>query len=229
MRSAILRALDHVMGDRERGGAHILHRGDDQIVDDVGHDGIEARGRLVEEDDLRIGGDGARQAHALLHAAGQFRRATDRRHRWPRPTLASFSMAMSRALRARHAAALDQAEGDILPDRQAVEQRRALKQHAEFLQHRVARARRADAGHVLAIDQDRCPRPGVRMPRMHLIVTDLPVPEPPMITSEDCLLDGQIDAVQHHLGAEALLDADAVRSLGCDHAVIVENRMRGEE
>ena len=42
---------------------------------------------------------------------------------------------------------------------------------------------------------------------MHLMVTDLPVPEPPMITVEDCLLDREIDAVQHHLGAEALLDA----------------------
>jgi hypothetical protein len=42
-------------------------------------------------------------------------------------------------LGARHAAALDQAEGDVLPDRQAVEQRRALEQHAE-LAHQRARA-----------------------------------------------------------------------------------------
>ncbi len=92
-----LARADHVVGDGKRRGADILHRRDDQIVDHVGHDGIEAGGRLVEEDDLRIGGDGARQADALLHAAGQFGRARDRPRPAPRPTLASFSMAMSLA------------------------------------------------------------------------------------------------------------------------------------
>ena len=50
-------------------------------------------------------------------------------------------MAMSRACRCAMSAALDQAEGDILPDRQAVEQRAALKQHAEARQISVALAR----------------------------------------------------------------------------------------
>ena len=59
----------HVVGDRDGRGAEALHAVDDQIVDDVGHDRIETGGRLVEEDDLRIGRDGARQADALLHAA----------------------------------------------------------------------------------------------------------------------------------------------------------------
>src|SRR5580704_16659303 len=31
------------------------------------------------------------------------------------------------------------------------------------------------------------PSSGVMIPRMHLMVTDLPVPEPPMMTVEDCL------------------------------------------
>ena len=47
-------------------------------------------------------------------------------------------------LGARHAAALDQAEGDILPDRQAVEQGRALEQHAEFASSPDRAPRRAD-------------------------------------------------------------------------------------
>ena len=49
-----------------------LHAFDDQVVDHVGHDRVEAGGRLVEEDDLRLAGDGAGQRHALLHAAGEF-------------------------------------------------------------------------------------------------------------------------------------------------------------
>ena len=60
---------------------------------------------------------------------------------------------MSRALGARHAMALDQPEGDILPDRQAIEQGRALEQHAELLHHPVARSP-AELGDVLAIHQD---------------------------------------------------------------------------
>ena len=39
------------------------------------------------------------------------------------------------------------------------------------------------------------------------MVTDLPVPEPPMMTSEFALVDGEIDAVEHDLGPEALLHA----------------------
>src|SRR3546814_14343648 len=38
------------------------------------HDGVEARGRLVEEDDLRLRRDGARQTDALAHAAGKLGR-----------------------------------------------------------------------------------------------------------------------------------------------------------
>ncbi len=53
-RSAILRTLRHVVGDRERGGAEVGDAGADQVVDHVGHDRIEAGGRLVEEHDLRL-------------------------------------------------------------------------------------------------------------------------------------------------------------------------------
>ena len=37
---------------------------------------------------------------------------------------------------------------------------------------------------------------------MHFSITDLPVPEPPMTTSERPLATARFDAVQHVLGAE---------------------------
>ena len=206
MRSAILRALAMSWVIESVGDAEILHRGDDQIVDDVGHDRIEAGGRLVEEDDLRIGGDGARQADALLHAAGKFgRRKIARRRRRGRPWRVSRSRCRLR-LAARHAAALDQTEGDILPDRQAVEQRRALEQHAEFAQH--TRRARGRARWVTSSPSTKIwPASGRRMPSTHLIVTDLPVPEPPMTTSDSPGSIVEIDAVEHDLRPEAFLDA----------------------
>src|SRR5262245_37342195 len=59
----------HVVGDGDGGGTQALHAVNDEVVNDVGHDRVETGGRLVEEDNLGIGGDGARQANALLHAA----------------------------------------------------------------------------------------------------------------------------------------------------------------
>src|SRR3546814_8888622 len=43
----------HVVGDRQRRRAQAAHAFEDQLVDHVGHDRVEARRRLVEEDDLR--------------------------------------------------------------------------------------------------------------------------------------------------------------------------------
>ena len=140
------------MGDRDGGGAQFLHAFDDKLVDDVGHDGIEAGGRLVEEDDLRFGGDGAGQRHALLHAAGQF----CRRKFGDIGAKADLGELLHRLVAGRfavHAPALDQAEGDVFPDRQRIEEGAALKQHAELLQDPLAVAR-AHADDLFAIDQD---------------------------------------------------------------------------
>ena len=91
-----------------------------------------------------IGGDGARQADALLHAAGEFGRRK-LRDLGAEPDLGELFDRDVARLAARHAAALDQAERDVLPDGQAVEQRRALEQHAEFAQHRGRARGRAGA------------------------------------------------------------------------------------
>ena len=43
------------------------------------------------------------------------------------------------------------------------------------------------------------------MPRMHFSSTDLPVPEPPITTTDSAAADVEVDAVQHALGTEALV------------------------
>ena len=155
MRSAILRALAMSWVIEIAVAPRLAHAFDDQIVDDVGHDRIEAGGRLVEEDDLGLGGDGARQADALLHAARQFGRPQLGRLRGRARPRASFSIAISLRLRARHAAALDQAERDILPDAAANRTARALEQHAEFAASALRARRARSAGDLLAVDLDR--------------------------------------------------------------------------
>ena len=176
-----LARADHVVGDRDRGGAELAHAFDDQLVDHVGHDRVEPGGRLVEEDDLGLGGDGAGERHALLHAARQLGRAAARRLRArARPRRASASAISLRRV-PRHAAPLDQAEGDVLPDAQRVEQGAALEQHAEFAAS-AARGRARRSPTVSSPSMRIEPASGRSRPRMHLISTDLPVPEPPMMT-----------------------------------------------
>ena len=141
----------HVVGDGDRGRAHLGDELADQLVDDVGQDRVEAGGRLVEEDHLGVGGDGAGEADALLHAARELGRvevgglgaeadAGELRDR----ELAGRPRAE------RVAAGVDQPEGDVLPDRQAVEERAALEQHAEVAEQGAA----VDAGERRAVDQD---------------------------------------------------------------------------
>src|SRR5688572_13093391 len=62
------RRLLHVMRDDE--DRHALLEIVNQLLDAGGRDGIERRGRLVEEQDLGAGRERARDAQALLLAAG---------------------------------------------------------------------------------------------------------------------------------------------------------------
>ena len=48
---------------------------------------------------------------------------------------------------------MDETEGDVLPDPERVEQRRALEQHAELAQHHVARMA-VKMRHQLAVDEN---------------------------------------------------------------------------
>ena len=62
---------DHIVGDGQRGGVEAIVEVEDQIVDLVGENRIEAGGGLVVENDLRFERNGPRQPDALLHAAGE--------------------------------------------------------------------------------------------------------------------------------------------------------------
>ena len=49
----------HIAVDGNRGGAELADIRHDQFIDDMAHDRIETGRRLVEEDDLGIGGAGS--------------------------------------------------------------------------------------------------------------------------------------------------------------------------
>ena len=63
-----------IVGHHEDGEAQRLLQRADEIVEVAGRDRIEARGRLVEKDDLGIERERARERDALGHAAGKLGR-----------------------------------------------------------------------------------------------------------------------------------------------------------
>src|SRR4051812_44398920 len=69
----IERLLD-IMGDEERREAAATPQGDELLLHGEPGEGIELAERLVEEEELRIVDEGARQRHALRHAAGELMR-----------------------------------------------------------------------------------------------------------------------------------------------------------
>ena len=171
----------HVVGDGDGGAAEAFHAIDDQPVDHRAHDRVEAGGRLVEEHDRRFRGDGAGQGHALLHAAGEFgggepghRRRPARPGPAPRPLCPApppgaifFSASRPKA---------------------TFSQTGRLSNSAPFwnsmpicaaqLAGRGARGAFSTSSPSISM----LPASGVTRPRMDLISTDLPVPEPPMTT-----------------------------------------------
>ena len=84
-----------IVGDQHHGGALLAG----EVEHQLDHHGagllVEIAGRLVGEQQARLGDHGAGQADALLFAAGQRRRAVVRA-RSPSPTAASAAAACSR-------------------------------------------------------------------------------------------------------------------------------------
>ena len=121
-----------IVRDHEHSEAERLLQRADEIVEIAGGNRVEARGRLVEEHDLRIERERPRQRDALGHAAGQlgrqfvgsFRRQADERQLLQRESverrLGQAQMLAHRRL-------------DVLPHGQAREQRALLEQHAPAL------------------------------------------------------------------------------------------------
>src|SRR5579871_1577942 len=60
-----------IVGYHENGQAQSALEGADQFVKVAGADRVEARGRLVQENQFRVERERTRQRHALDHAAGQ--------------------------------------------------------------------------------------------------------------------------------------------------------------
>jgi phenylpropionate dioxygenase-like ring-hydroxylating dioxygenase large terminal subunit len=95
-------------------------------------EGIEARGRLVVEDDLRIRGDGARDADALSHPAGELARKlghdllgieVDEREPLAHDLLDARLVELG---------VLPERIGDVVEDGKRVEQRRVLEDHPDL-------------------------------------------------------------------------------------------------
>jgi hypothetical protein len=81
-----------------------------------------------------------------------------------------------------HAVGVDQAEGDVLPDAEAVEQRRALEQDADALEQLAPAPPPMPTR--FSPSTSTWPASGRTRPMATLMVTDLPWPDPPMITSD---------------------------------------------
>ena len=96
--------------------------------------------------------------------------------------------------------AAHQAEGDVLPDRQAVEQRAALKQHAELFQKFVAVA----FGGVLAVDHD---QPAVGFDKADDALDQHRLAGARSADDHHALAlgDRQVDTVKNGLGAEGFM------------------------
>jgi hypothetical protein len=191
----------HVVRDGQRGGAQRLAALDDQLVDHVAHDRVQPGGRLVEEDDLRLGGDGARQADALAHADRQAGRV-GRRHVRPEPDLLQRRQRDRPRRLPAHALAAHQAELDVAQHAHAVEQGGVLEQHAEARQRALACAA-FQRHHVLAVDLD---APGVWAQQAEDALQRHRLAGAGAADDHQRLALGdlQVDVVQHRLAPEAL-------------------------
>ena len=109
----------------------LLAGADDQLVDDVAHDRVEAGGRLVVEQHFGVHGQRPGQADALPHAAGKLGRRLAE-HAVGQPDLRQAARRRSASI---FSAAcwliLSQRKRDVLGDGHAVEQRGVLKHEAE--------------------------------------------------------------------------------------------------
>jgi hypothetical protein len=180
---------------------------DDQMVDGVDEDGVEAGGRLVEEDDLRLGDERPRDGDALAHAAGDLGGVFV-----PHLREADLSQGLLRPrqeLGRRKPAALPDGEQDVVQHAERVEERPALEHDAEALADPVE-GPPAEGSHVLAVDHH---APGVgpdqpeEVPEQHGLAASRASDDDHQLG----LRDLEVDPAEDLLGPKALaeaLDAD---------------------
>src|SRR5690606_34503516 len=119
----------HLVGDDDAGDAGGLVEADDQLVEPRDGDGVEPGGGLIVADDPRVQGDGAGDAGAFAHAAGEL----------GGQAVGGGAQADELELHLHddvdglvvEVGVLTQGQGDVLGDGHRVEQRARLEAHAD--------------------------------------------------------------------------------------------------
>ena len=62
----------HVVGDDDGSDLEVVFESADEVIDGIGDDGVEAGGGFIVEDAFGVPDDGAGEADAFTHAAGEF-------------------------------------------------------------------------------------------------------------------------------------------------------------
>ncbi len=187
------------MGDHEHRQAQGFRQVADQVVEAAGADRIQARGRLVEEQELRVHGQGAGQPRPLDHAAGKLR-WLQVPHAGGQADQGQLQFGQLVHGLVGQPGMLVHRRGDVLAHGQVGEQRPRLEQHAPALLEHL-KPHVGDLVHVLAEDADlaglRLPEPD-QGPQQHRLAGagaadqahDLAPP------------DGEVQAVVDHVIAE---------------------------
>src|SRR3954451_9736546 len=140
-----------VVRDHDVGAAVLLVDLLDQLAQQRGADGVQAGVGLVEEHDVGVEHERAREAGALAHAAGELVRHLLARSLEADLPQAAHDDVLDLVLRL--VRVLTQREGDVVVEVHRPEQRAVLEQDAELLAH-VEQVVVAHARHRLAVDQD---------------------------------------------------------------------------
>src|SRR5512143_1682076 len=191
----------HVMGDCDRRHSQFFPQLDDELVDRVRRDGVQTRSRLIVQDDLRVHGDGSRKPNPFAHAARQVNGHLVLDYFQPDKRVLLRSDGPD--LLVRQFRMRPQAETDILPHRERIEERRHLEQHAELFSQLIQLV-------LVEIVQDLA---------RHLNLAPIREEQPDDVldqyafaaaaASNDghalALSDGQIHAAEHLKAAEALI------------------------
>ena len=132
---AQLERLGEVVGDEHHRLADLLVQADDLVLHVAADQGVERGERLVEEQDVGVGGQRARQADALLHATGELvgvgalvAGQADQVDHLLRP-VASCAAVVAADL---------EAEADVVEDLAVGQQAEVLEHHADPLAPQVA-------------------------------------------------------------------------------------------
>ena len=210
--------LRDLVAHHDGGEAELPVQFPDQVVDRVDEDGIEARGRLVEEDDLGLGHERPRDRHALAHAARDLRGVLVAHARQPdllelllhpAPDVGGGQPASSRAGERRRCPPPTWSRRGRRPGRRprsAAGSRRGPRPRSRVMS---APSTRID------------PASGRSRPMRCLRRTDLPPPLRPMMTMISPVATSRSTPAQHRLVAERL-----AQLLHADHGRATPGRSR---